>query len=144
MRQLPLVISPIQRLFEREGADIALITVEVWPSETIVRLAALVDDPAAEESAYEAAVDQWVQDGRDERTFPPDPGERRFQDVSLALSDDVGTLYRSDVRSAGGSGRYFRGEWHFPNAVPNEAQRLVVEATDEISGRKGAAELSLK
>ena len=140
---MPLVISPVKRLFEREGSDIALITVEVWPQETIVRLAALVDDPAAEEFAYEAAVDQWVQDGRDKRTFPPEPGDRRFQDVSVALSDDVGTLYHSDVRSVGGTGGYFRGEWHFPNAVPNEAQRLVVEATDEVSGRKGAVELSL-
>jgi hypothetical protein len=98
----PIVLSPITCFLGREDAEIALISVEVWPSETIVRLAALVDDPAAEESAYEAAVDQWVQDGRNERTFPAEPDERRFQDVSLALSDDVGTLYHSTCGQSAG------------------------------------------
>jgi hypothetical protein len=137
-----MVISPITPLLQRDGFDIALISVELWQSETIVRLAALVDDPAAEESAFAGAVDQWVDDGR-EGAFPFDPGEHRFRDVSVSLSDDAGTAYALTSSAVGGTGRLFRGDWHFATGVPDEARRVVVEAVHEVSGRRGSAELTL-
>jgi hypothetical protein len=93
-----MVISPITPLLQRDGFDIALISVELWPSETIVRLAALVDDPAAEESALGGAVDQWVDDGR-EGAFPLDPGDRSYDPSTMSGSQRMFRLRMRPGRS---------------------------------------------
>jgi hypothetical protein len=40
MPSLPQVVSPIRTLFARDGIQIALICVELWPNRLVVRLAA--------------------------------------------------------------------------------------------------------
>jgi hypothetical protein len=102
MRQLPIVISPIQRLFEREDADIALISVELWPSQTIVRLAALVDDAVAEEPSYGRELDRWGRGGR-EGAVPDMPGERRFRDAVGTLAQGKASTRRDETSCHDGS-----------------------------------------
>jgi hypothetical protein len=137
----PAVVSPLAPLFRRDGVDIALVSVELWPQQTVVRLAALVDDPVGEEEAFENRLDAWAAGGRRDR-LPEGPGERLYRDVELSLADDLGSNYRWKSSSIGGSGRLFRGEWHFARGVPEEATRLLVEASDP-HGESGSFELSL-
>jgi hypothetical protein len=135
------VISPIAPILRRAGVELALVSVELWPQETLVRLAALVDDSVAKDDAFGAALDAWAAAGR-EGPPPSEPGESLFKDVSVSLTDDLGTEYRWKTSSIGGTGRLFRGDWHFPVAVPDTANRLVVEASDA-DGQRGSCELLL-
>jgi hypothetical protein len=80
------VISPIAPILRRDGVDLALVSVELWPQETIVRLAALVEDPVAKEDAFSAALDAWAADGR-EGPLPSEPGESVYKDVSISLTE---------------------------------------------------------
>ena len=142
MTRAPVVISPIAPILRRDGIDLALVSVELWPQETIVRLAALVEDPVAKQDAFSAALDAWAAGGR-EGPLPSEPGESVYKDVSISLTDDLGTEYRWKTSSVGGTGRLFRGDWHFPVAVPTTANRLIVEASDA-HGQRGSCELPLK
>ncbi len=74
--------------------------------------------------------------------MPREPGQRLYADVSLSLSDDLGTDYRWESSAVGGTGRLFRGDWHFSRGVPAEATRLLVEA-QELGGESGSYELML-
>jgi len=121
--------------------DIALVSVELWPRQTVVRLAALVDDPVGEEDAFARSLDTWAAGGRRD-PFPEEPGERFYREVTLSLSDDLGSEYRWKSSAVGGTGRLFRGEWYFGRGVPENATRLLVEAR-QASGESGAYELSL-
>ena len=111
----PVVLSPITPLLRREGVDVALVSVELWPAQTIVRLDALVDDPVGEETAFGDALDAWAENGR-RAPVPDGPGDRFYQDVTISLADDVGTDYVWKSSVVGGTGRLFRGDWHFRSA----------------------------
>lgn len=141
MGRRPAVISPLTPLFRRDGIDIALVSVELWPQQTIVRLAALVEDPVGEEDTFGARLDAWTEGDRRD-PIPEEPGEPLYRDVSLSLSDDLGTHYPPKLSAVGGTGRLFRGDWHFARAVPEEATRLVV-AANEPGGEGGSYELVL-
>jgi hypothetical protein len=133
----PDVISPLAPLFRRDGIDIALVCVELWPQQTIVRLAALVEDPIGQEDTFAERLDARATGGR-RGPIPEEPGERLYRDVSLSLSDDLGNHYLPKSSAVGGTGRLFRGDWHFPRGVPLEANRLLVDAGDA-GGNSGSA-----
>jgi hypothetical protein len=123
------VISPIATLFQRQGVDVALVSVELWDGETIVRLAALPDDPQAADRDFHASLDSRASEGR--QGPPPDgPGEP-ILDVEVSLRDDAGTTYALRSSSVGGSGRLFRGDWHFTAGVPERARSLVVQVVGD-------------
>ena len=141
MSRRPVVISPITPLFRRDGVDVALVSVELWRTQTIIRLAALVDDPLGAETAFGDALDAWAEGGR--RPPAPDaPGDRFYQDVAISLADDVGTDYAWQSSAVGGTGRLFCGDWHFPVGVPEKATRLIVKAAGG-DGEGGSIELPL-
>jgi hypothetical protein len=102
----------------------------------------LVPDSVAEESEHKEALERWAATDRS-APVPLMPGERRFQDIVVSLSDDVATTYRVKTFSLGGSGRMFRGDWHFTTAVPEAAKRLMVEALNTQNGSAGSTELAL-
>jgi hypothetical protein len=123
------VISPIATLFPRQGVDVALVSVELWDRETIVRLAALPRDPQAEDYAFHASLEQWASEGR--QGPPPDEPGESILDVRVSLRDDAGTTYPLRVRSVGGTGTLFRGDWYFTAGVPEDAASVVVHVEDD-------------
>ena len=74
--------------------------------------------------------------------MPREPGQRLYADVSLSLSDDLGTDYRWESSAVGGTGRLFRRRLALLVCVPAEATRLLVEA-QELGGESGSYELML-
>jgi hypothetical protein len=118
------VVSPIATLFPRQGVDVALVSVELWERETIVRLAALPDDSQAEDHAFHASLERWASEGR-QGPPPNEPGEQ-ILDVRVSLSDDAGTTYQLRSCSVGGTGRLFRGDWYFTTGVPEDAPSVVI------------------
>jgi hypothetical protein len=109
--------------------DVALVSVELWDHETIVRLAALPRDPQAEDHKFHASLERWAAEGRQGR--PPDEPGESILDVRVSLSDDAGTTYPLRSRSVGGTGRLFRGDWYFTAGVPEEAASVVVRVEDD-------------
>src|SRR5581483_3113198 len=142
MGRRPVVISPIAPLLRREGGEVALVSVELWPQQTIVRLAALVDEPVAEEEAFGAALDAWAKGGRRE-PLPSEPGDSIYRQVSITVTDDLGTAYFPKSSAVGGTGRLFRGDWYFSVGVPQTAARLMIEALDA-GGQLGRMDLELE
>ena len=101
MPRFPQVVSPIATLFTRDGIDVLLVSVEVWPDRVVVRLA--------------AAGDRAEQLGSD-----------LLAPLELAVEDDVGTTYTARSSNAGGSGSEWHGDWFFAAAVPHSVTRLTV------------------
>ena len=124
-------MSPIATLFRRQGVDVALVSVELWERETIVRLAALAGDPQAADHEFHASLERWASEGR--QGSPPDEPGEPILDVRVSLSDDAGTTYPLRSRSVGGTGRLFRGDCYFTAGVPEDAASVVihVEGDDE-------------
>lgn len=91
MAARPKVISPLATLFTRNGIDVALVSVEVWAMETVVRLAGLPKNPVAEDQRFHDSLDAWARRGR--RGPLPDKPSTRVLDVDVSLTDDVGTSY---------------------------------------------------
>jgi len=117
-------VSPIATLFRRQGVDVALVSVELWERETIVRLAALPGDPQAADHEFHASLERWASEGR-QGPPPMEPGEP-ILDVRVSLSDDAGTTYPLRSRSVGGTGRLFRGDWYFTAGVPEDAAAVAI------------------
>jgi len=142
VRTLPLVFTPTPYpLLARDNAEIALLAVQLLPSEVVLYLRALVEDAQGEEEAYGRALEDWGAGGRQD-PLPDDPGERRFRQVSFSVSDDARGSYTLRKATVGGSGRFFNAEWYFAGDVPEEASYLVVTATDE-AGEHGSVRLAL-
>jgi hypothetical protein len=58
-RAAPRVVSSVRTLFTRDGVEIALITVEVWPNRPVVRLAALPSEITDErQRLYEVELER--------------------------------------------------------------------------------------
>jgi hypothetical protein len=123
------VISPIATLFQRQGVDVALVSIELWDRETIVRLAALPGDPQAADREYHASLERWALEGR-QGPPPHDPGERILE-VKVSLRDDAGTIYPLRNTTRGGTGRLFRGDWYFTAGAPEGARSLVVHVVGD-------------
>jgi hypothetical protein len=77
----------MERLYVRDGVEVALITLEVWSRGVIVRLVALPSELTERlEQSYFDALDEWGRARREGRPHddrpPEDPGKRLF-DVEL-------------------------------------------------------------
>jgi len=128
---LPKVVSPLKTLFVREAVEVALVSVELWPSQVIVRLAGLPS--AATESRtrdHQAALDAWTRAARADRAAagasPEEPGERVLQPLTLSLRDDSATEYWLRSAQFGGTGSEWRGDWFFEPGPPADARTLQV------------------
>ncbi len=114
--RLPRVISPVRPLFLRNRVEVALISVEVWPTHLIVRLAALPGEIAGEQQrTYEAEFEQWgnrLHAGDQAAGGPPDPpdppGTRLLAPLEIVVEDDAGTIFTPRSSNTAGTGR----EWH--------------------------------
>ena len=129
MTGLPRLINPMSMLFDRAGAQIALVTVELWSTGIVIRLAAVVDDPELAYAFDHRAFTDWVAGGHEGR--PPDTISERLLDLEIGLTDDKQHTYRLTSRSLGGAGKELRGEWHFEPAVQADAARLDVAVNDD-------------
>ena len=125
MPTLPRVISPIRPLFTRDGIEIALISVELWPKHLVVRLAALPSETTdGQQRQHEADFEQWgerlVAAGKEVAGDPPEqPGTRLLAPLQLAVEDDAGTTYTPRSSNTGGTGSEWHGDWFFtPDAPP--------------------------
>jgi hypothetical protein len=140
VRDLPFLISSDVALLSREDATIYLVSVELQPAETIVHLVARVPDPAAEEAVFNSALERWAAAGR-VAPVPLMPGEERFADATVALTDDADTTYPFRESTIAGTGRMFFGDWRFAAPVPSTAQVLTVTVVQ--SSLKASADVHL-
>jgi hypothetical protein len=126
--RLPRVVSPIRTLFTREGIEIALISVELWPTRLVVRLAALPSETAAERlRQYEAEFERLGEAAA--RDPPEDPGTELLAGLQIAVDDNAGTTYTPRGSNTGGSGSEWHGDWFFVAEVPDAAERLAVRVS---------------
>ena len=101
MPRLPRVISPIATLFTRDGIDVLLVSVELWPEHLVVRLAA--SGPNAKEL-----------------------GSDLLAPLEVTIEDDVGTAFTARSSSIGGTGSEWHGDWFFAAAASDPVGRLTV------------------
>jgi hypothetical protein len=96
------VISPIRTLFTRDGIDVLLVSVELWPQHLVVRLATSGD--------------------RAEQL-----GDDLLAPLEVTVEDDVGTTYTARSAAIGGTGSEWHSDWFFAAAaVPDAVARLRV------------------
>ncbi len=129
MSRLPIVLNPLEPVTELGDLVIALISVELWPRETVVRLAGLVDDAHAEDEGYGRRLDEWARNGRT-GPLPVAPGDELSR-LEVSLGDDVGSEFRLRASSYGGSGRPFRRDWFFEGGVAEAASTLELTVTGD-------------
>ena len=101
MTRFPRVVSPIATLFTRDGIDVLLVSVELWPEHVVVRLAASGD--RAEEL-----------------------GSDLLAAVRVTVEDDARTAYTPRSSQTGGTGSEWHGDWFFAAAVSARVRRLAV------------------
>jgi hypothetical protein len=123
---LPLVVSLLRTVLERDGVEVVLVSVEVWPDEVVVRARGLPNERTAVlERELGEALERWHRQGRDRDAAPPQPAECIF-DFEVSVADDAGTVYSPTGSARGGSGTMFRAEWVFVPGPPDAARSLVV------------------
>jgi len=123
---VPLVVSPLRTVLERDGVEVVLVSVEVWPDEVVVRARGLPSERTADlEREFSEALEGWREQGGDGDTVPRQPAERIF-DLDVSVADDAGTAYSLSTSARGGSGTMFRAEWAFVPGPSEAARSLVV------------------
>jgi len=132
MTFVPLVFRSGAVLAEAAGTDVHLLTVEAWDKRVVVRMAGAVNDMIrAELAGYETQMAAWHERrlaGSDE--WPPKlPGELIFQELTVRLTDDLGTEFAWSSGSSGGSGTEMLCEWSFKPGMPAAASTLTVTVT---------------
>jgi hypothetical protein len=133
--RLPRVVGPIRTLFTREGIEIALISVELWPSRLVVRLAALPNEISDERRReHEVEFERWgkirVERGKAAAGDPPEgPGTTLLRPLEIEVEDDAGTIYMPRSGNTGGSGSEWHGDWFFTADMPRSVGRLTVRVT---------------
>jgi len=132
MTSVPQVFRSGAVLARAAGTDVHLLTVEVWDKRVVVRMAGAVNDAIrADLAGYEARMAAWHERrraGSDE--WPPKmPGELIFQELTVRLTDDLGTEFKWSSGLAGGSGTEMLCEWSFESAMPVAASALTVAVT---------------
>jgi hypothetical protein len=109
VRSYPRVVSPITRLFTRDRVEVVLVSVEVWRQHLVVRLAAVPNELADDQSA-----------------------SRLLAPLEIAIEDDTGAVYTpssSSIGGSGGSGGEWHGDWFFRAHVPEPVVRLTVRVS---------------
>jgi hypothetical protein len=130
--QLASVLAPMLALADVDGLTLVLASVELWTSSVFLRTAILRNATTDElDAEHEAAFEQWSETARE--TPPPPQPATRLMRLELTLSDDVGTGYRNQGRSAAGAGTEWRAEWKFQPGAPPGATRLTLT----LRGRDG-------
>ena len=130
MRRLPRVISPITPLLTRDSVQVALLSVELWPDQVVVRLAGLPDDALSQHAkAYSEELEEWgSRPEPDAGHRPPSQPAEAIYEFEVGLADDVGTDYRLTGSARGGTGHLFRAEWLFAPGAPETAHELHIVA----------------
>jgi len=123
---LPLVVSPLRTVLERDGVEVVLVSVEVWRDEVVVRARGLPSEgTVAFEREFSDALERWNRQGADRAALPRQPAERIF-DLDVSVADGAGTAYSPTSSARGGSGTMFRAEWSFVPGPPKTARWLMV------------------
>jgi hypothetical protein len=131
---LPVVVSPLRTVVERDGVEVVLVSVEVWADEVVVRARALPSKrTAALAREFSGALEGRCPQGGDGDAAPPQPAERIF-DLYVSVADDAGTVYSPSTSARGGSGTMFRAEWVFVPG-PSELARSLVVGIDGLANR---------
>ena len=110
-------MSPVTPLFRRDGIDVLLVSVELWPQHLVVRLA------ASGELAEQLGSDLLAP-------------------LEVTVEDDLGTTYTPRSSNTGGTGSEWHGDWFFAAAVPNSVARLRVRVASSY-GEVAAVDVEL-
>ena len=100
------MLAPAGPLADVGGVTVVLVTVELWTSGLVVRLAGLRNALTDElDAGFEGTLVSWAAglkagDSPRDPPAPRQPGERLHR-LPLTISDDARTRYRSRSRSAG-------------------------------------------
>jgi hypothetical protein len=85
-RSLPLVVSPLRSVLERNGVALMLVSIEVWQDEVVVRARGLPSElTVALEHEFGEALERWHRESADREALPLKPFERVF-DVDVSRS----------------------------------------------------------
>ena len=141
MPRLPRVISPVATLFTRDGIDVLLVSLELWPQHVVVRLAGLPNEITDDrQRRYELELEQW---GRTAAGDPPEqPGTCLLAPLRVTVEDDARTAYTPRSGNTGGTGSEWHGDWFFAAAVPDTVRRLRVRVGTP-HGEEAAVEVDL-
>ena len=129
MTCVPQVFRSGAVLARAAGTEVHLLTVEAWDERVVVRMAGAMNDVIrAELAGYGARLAAWHERclaGSDE--WPPKlPGDLIFQELTVRLTDDLGTEFTWSSGLTGGSGTEMLCEWSFEPAMPVVASALTV------------------
>ena len=110
------------------------VTAEVWTHSLFIRLCAAQNERTrALDVRYATEFEQFTRElgaakarGGAASRIPPEQPGAVLSRIPLTVSDDLGTAYRSNGRSAGGTGTEWRGEWCLEPGVPATATLLTV------------------
>lgn len=134
---LETVAAPAADLGCFQGVDVLLVSIELWSSKIVVRLAAQRDAVTASlDAEYAQALERWSVHtttlGRAHTDGPPSEPGASLLHLPLSIVDDRGASYEAGRRSAGGTGSEWQSEWAFtPGAAPEARWLHVRLETDE-------------
>jgi hypothetical protein len=137
------VLSPAHVLGHFEGIRVVFVTGELWTDRVFIRVCAVQNERTRTlDEQWAREFERYTQDvlaarERDAaaRPEPPEQPGALLSRIPLIVSDDLGTAYRLNGVSAGGTGSEWRAEWCFEPGVPAAATVLTVRLdTSEASG----------
>jgi hypothetical protein len=136
-------LSLVRVLGNFEGIPVVFVTAELWTDRLFIRLCATQNERTRTlDSQWAREFDRYTQEvlaardrGDAARLEPPQQPGAVLSRIPLIVSDDLGTAYRPNGVSAGGTGSEWRSEWCFEPGVPVAATVLTARIdTSEASG----------
>jgi hypothetical protein len=123
-----------------DGVTLLLLVVEIWADEILVTAAAESSDAtAALDDTWAVGLREWESSSREAR--PPAASLPSFSEL-VAVFDDVGTPYRLDLASGGGSGMW-RYDWHFRPGPLDGASSITIQPSGRALPVGGAYTVAL-
>jgi hypothetical protein len=143
VQQVPRTVLPLERpiaVGEPNRMPVQLIQVAVANHVEVTLDAAPGPARDAALAAFGEGYRRWERD--DDQGRPPAWPAEQFGTISIAVVDDLGTVYRRESGEAGGHGTEFRSRWNFLPAPPAAAGWLTLRFTPQ-AGTPVEVELSL-
>lgn len=133
MEGLPRVFVVMAALGVVEGVSVFVVSVELWPGQLAVRVAARQSEVTERLDAADAEqMASWTQLARlarmDQRPLPQSPDARLLGRAVPRVKDDQGATYELRSGQVGGSTTRWRAEWLYSPEPQAGTAALIVSA----------------
>ncbi len=125
--RLPRIVSPIVPVVVVDGRQVALVTVEDWPSRVRLRLAIIQDESTDALDEQFRGLRRTAHDQRFE-DLPDMPAQAIFNEIEWVLKDKAATQYQMESGSVAGSGSEWEADWLFRPGIPAEITEIEIVA----------------